>query len=355
MPEPVIASHSQRIGSLVHAEEVDSAFNPDSALDNRGDLDLESTLSKINECLAMPDAMFGYETASLLIAQLELDEIAPALEHVNTLPIEHRQSYLINVVMRWAKLDGRNAIDYAVRNLNGDARESLSSIANEWAKVDPKECFAWALRQHAFATGDIDAKQNAHPNEAQLSEYYGDALIHFGHLWGTILSRWAIVDPEAAFAHGATLPDANRQWVLGQISSLFGSFENRRQSMLEHMRKLPEDDRSYALRSAARYWSMRNVNELSNWLTSAELSPIERSYFENAIVSENQSSYPDLAAEWLLENRNGETLEKELGSLLEYWASYDKAGAVQWAKQSITDESLMKSATTSLDIGDESL
>ena len=271
----------------------------------------------------------------VILSGLALTDIGEAVSLVEGLVPGPRQDELMGAMLRrWAELDGRSALAYALENTAGWQQEgALVATLEGWVKREPQTALNWALENPG------------------TDPFYSERL-------NAVIRQLAITDPRRAFDAAASIEQGSyRASALSVVmDELFetGRFEGS----LSWIDDLPDTmDQSVAVEHLARRWSRYEPVLAAEWVESLSGQPGQQSAL--AAVSATWAAVdPQRAADWASRLVEGPDRAGSVTTVVETWLqSGDLGEAAEWLNSQPShpdfDQAVTKVAIATLQVDPE--
>lgn len=293
-----------------------------------------SIASRLHEAMESKDALRQMSKLMEMADALTADEIAAAVELAGKMPPGSGTNGALAILFaRWAGLDPREALDFALRMDAAHRDQAVQSIVYTMAGSDPAAAFdlfdsippdqrpnaMWTI----FPAWARSAPDAAARTAAQLPD--GDernsALL-------CVASQWASTDPGAAIAWIRSLSEGTVR-----DDTLMKAVTQNPTGVAEFLLDLPAGDlQSRAFRQIAIQWAQNDVVAALEWATQLPPGTAQQEALAS-VVSEWGTRDAPAAAEYASQLPAGDTQERALRNVMLRWAANDPVGAADWLDQ----------------------
>ncbi len=281
-----------------------------------------------------------------LIGQIPEEDIPKALEAAEDSK-EPQMKMMLQMVLlsRWAEKDGPAALKYAEEHAKDGPMAGISKmgVLSSWAQSDPEAAWQW-MKDHKdeeeegggmfggramMMTGLFSALASKDPEKAfqRLAEVEDkqqrtmalagmaqtawddesrarllkgiDSLpdaAERGEAKAGVLGQMAMVEPEAAIAEVAKLPDDERKTVAQRVGSMLMMSDPKKGADFM-VANAPAGEKSSAYQQAVSMWAHQNTNAAGEWLSAQPQGP-ELDGARVSFASTAASKDPESAMEW---------------------------------------------------------
>jgi hypothetical protein len=288
--------------------------------------------------------MRGMFRAIAPIIELDDAQVQEALAEVERSIKEPQQKMMFYSLLlsQWAEKDGKAALDYAEKNLKTGPMFDMGvkgGILGAWARTDPDAAWRWYETEGKASGNDRTASMALH----------------------TLFAGLASRDLQGAIARLDSLDETERQMAMMGIANA-GTDENSRMRLLELSASQPEKTRDALRQTALSRWAMMEPDAALAWLKklpAEEQKPLRQSIsqsmmmmnpkqgaelmLQDATEEEKPRIYdqaigqwafqdPKAAGQWLLEQPQTPALDNARMTFARSVAMKEPATAMDWAK-----------------------
>jgi len=272
-----------------------------------GDLDkARADLAKVTHYLRNTGIMLNIADLRQLldfVGGLDAGSIKALLEDSSTKPgsqaIDRANNLLIQ---RWAELDPRAAMDYAL-NIHDSQKKEIDTmeVFNSWSAHNPTEALAALSQLPEGVTGGV----------ARL----------------VVFKNLAQQDPQSALADAGKLPEGQQSGAYEAIFGAWAGFDPVAAS--ENVNNLPESMRHSALQYLAEGWAAVDPAAAYAWANSFPDGPV------NSVVLGMRTTDPQLAAEYAIKLPGSTANPSFINMFTDEWAQQDPVGLLAWADKNL--------------------
>lgn len=260
------------------------------------------------------------EAGRNMVAQLRLEEFSEALELAKQEPDpRRRQSKCYGLLVRWAELDGRSALNEMNRLEGIWVRGNIGTILRIWAKHNPSGLLDWLGKSdHEQFVADPKNKGESYCTTpmavCDVAQYHPELALDY------VLNRTSLMD------HPLTLTRVVEQ-----------AAENPRlrQRLLDMLPKLTEAKRRKAVLGIFRAWVLSDPAAAAQWFTT--LPSEERQSDIQEVASVLGSADHNVAVEWV-RSLTGEEQSKAISPVVTAWVHNDPRAGMDYAFQHMADQ-----------------
>lgn len=290
--------------------------------------------------LAMSDLMPANDRTYIISQAMSIwagKDQAAALAWANQLPEgNYRRSALLSIASKMAQDDPQAAIDFAMKEANGQTRtQMLSGVLQQWLTSDPYAGARWIQNNHdtvqaATLQNLVTSLGNNSPEQAlSMVSWLPEGQMQQSS-YQSIASNWARNDPTAAESWLRSMPEgAERdQFLRGYVNGL--ASVNAVQASYQ-VERLPDGPvKNQLLQSVANQWARTDPDAAIDWLAQATPGNARDKALANAI---QQWTYADsyAASSWVSGLPVGKTRDTVVQQIAPQIVSTEPQSAIEWA------------------------
>ncbi len=314
-----------------------------------------SVQAALRNALQVPDSIRRKYAVELILSGLALSDIGQAVSFLEGLnPSARRDEIQNSLLRRWAELDGRSALAYALDSSLPWLREAAVSAAlGGWAGNDPEGAWQWAIDnpgEGRFQSARLNAViARLAEEEITVAFSFAQSVANEGLRTGVLRTIADRILNEDSFGPDlqvfAELPEgASKDLVMDYIARRWGRYEPEIAAgwILENFGHRPG---GRALSSIAATWATSDPVRAAGWAARLPDGKARMVAVTAAISSWLRSGDATAAAEWLNQQPTHRDYDRAVKQVAMTTMHEDPEAAMTWA-ESIVDPELRETTVT---------